>query len=162
MITYTNYAEFMKVLKATHNVTSEDVQREPHGTSYGSRWGVRLGNNVLKNKHTGEVLGYWEVTSADKEPGRGMVTYGRGNVCPSAAQKQKLEDERCYALKIMPEYGQSYISTGTSNSSGPWDKLNALGALEDKRHDLEYDDEFGYGLIQVVKVKKVDGKWVVA
>lgn len=163
MITYMNYAEFMKVLKATHNVTSEDIERSPEGKSYGSSYGVRLGNNVLKNKHTGEVLGYWEVTSASKEPGRGVVTYGRGNVCSTAAQRQALEASRCYGLKIIPQYGDPYISVGTSNQQGPWDKDSASYARQDKYNDLAYDDEFNHGgRMQVVKVAKVDGRWVEA
>jgi hypothetical protein len=64
-----------------------------------------------------------------------------------------------YGFLIKPQHGSPFVSVGTQHSHGPWDKFSAEANVRDKYEHYAYDDDFGHGTIQVVKVVKKNGKW---
>ena len=78
-----------------------------------------------------------------------------------ARKKSAPHPEKKYGLWVKPESGKPYLSIGTENSYGPWDKAAAVFAAQDKLHSFERDDEFGYGKVDVVEVMQSGNTWVV-
>lgn len=157
--TYSEPRDLYAAIKQHHGVEHADTERKQVGKSSTGRFGVVLATYYIVKKGTMDVLGRWTVTGADKIPGRGFVSYGDGNIAMSKKAIKNRDDNR-YGFLIKPQHGSPYISVGTQHSHGPWDGFSAKANVQDKYQHFEYDDEFGHGTIQVVKVVKKDGKWV--
>lgn len=150
--------ELYAAIKQHHGVEHSDTERKQVGKSSTGRHGVVLATYYIVKKGTMDVLGQWTVTGADKIPGRGFVSYGSGHIAMSKKAIKNRDDNR-YGFLIKPQHGSPYISVGTQHSHGPWDEFSAKANVQDKYQHFEYDDEFGHGTIQVVKVVKKNGKW---
>jgi hypothetical protein len=155
---YSEPRELYAAIKQHHSVEHTDTQRVQVGKSSTGRFGIVLATYYILKKGTQDVLGRWTVTGGDKIPGRGMVAYGEGNIALSK-KAQKNRDDNMYGFLIKPQHGSPFVSVGTQNSHGPWDKFSAEANVRDKYEHYAYDDEFGHGTISVVKVVKKNGKW---
>ena len=85
--TYSDWSDLYAAMKKQFG--DFDLERVPHGQQRSGRHGAQLGTKLLVNKKTGEVMGYWDVHSADMVPGRGFVAYGSGQL--ASGQKPKEE-----------------------------------------------------------------------
>lgn len=156
--TYSEPRDLYAAIKQHHGVEHTDTERKQVGKSSTGRFGVVLATYYIVKKGTMEVLGRWTVTGGDKILGRGFVAYGEGNIALSK-KAIKNRDDNMYGFLIKPQHGSPYVSVGTQHSHGPWDKFSAEANVRDKYEHFAYDDEFGHGTIQVVKVVKKNGKW---
>jgi hypothetical protein len=85
---YSNFGELKQAIKSVWG--SDEFERKMV-KSKGSYMGFTLGVSHLINKK-GQVVGYWELTGASMEPGRGTVTRGYGQVAvKKAPAKPKAE-----------------------------------------------------------------------
>lgn len=83
------YSSFAELKQAIKKVWGSDEFERKMVKSKGSQLGFSLGVSHLVNKK-GQVVGYWELTGASMEPGRGAVTRGYGQVAvKKAAAKPK-------------------------------------------------------------------------
>jgi hypothetical protein len=156
--TYSEPRELYAAIKQHHGVEHSDTERVQVGKSSTGRHGVVLAAYYILKKGTQDVLGRWTVTGGDKIPGRGFVSYGEGNIALSK-KAQKNRDDNMFGFLIKPQHGSPFVSVGTQHSHGPWDKFSAEANVRDKYEHYAYDDDFGHGTIQVVKVVKKNGKW---
>lgn len=147
--TYNSGYDLMQAIEKHHGVKSEDTE---------SVTVDKRNNYYVLKKGTMTVLGRKTITDGGMQPGRGRVTYVAGNIALSK-KAAKSRDDEMYGFLIKPQHGAAYLSVGTQHSYGPWNKFTAEANVRDKYQHFEYNDEFGHGTIQVVKVKKVDGRW---
>lgn len=153
-VRWTNGSEFQKILKQKFDVEPDDYTR------------VRVGE-PKKIQYYGTIVKMYYVNKKDP-----TIVYGRADVnrtqggaeyylAITRAEQKKIDDTPMYGHWIMPQYGPAYLSTSTEHSYGPWSKDEAEMNIQDKRAALKYDDDFNHGgRIKVVRVKKIDGKWI--
>lgn len=159
--TYHEQKDMYNAIEMHHGVSRDDTESLRISKAVGSSRFGSLYQYYIVKKGTLNVLACWTMTGLDKVPGRGMVSYGNGNIALSK-KAVKNRDDNTYGFSIKPQHGSAYVSVGTPNSHGPWDKFSAAAHVRDKYEHFEYDDDFGHGTISVVKVKKVNGKWELA
>lgn len=148
--TYHDGRDLMAAIEKHHGVSPSDTE-SVNVDGYN--------NYYILKKGTMEVLGRKSIKDMGVRPGFGRVVHLEGNIAMSKkAVKQR--DENLYGFLIKPQHGSPYISVGTQHSYGPWDKFSAEANVSDKYEHFAYNDDFGHGTIQVVKVKKVNGEWV--
>jgi hypothetical protein len=147
--TYHSGTDLLAAIEKHHGVKPEDTKRLTVD---------KRDNYYIVKKGTMDVLGRVTVTDGGIQPGRGRVAYVEGNIAISAKAKKE-RDDNLYGFWVKPQHGSPFVSVGTQHSHGPWSKFSAEANVRDKYEHYAYDDEFGHGTIQVVKVKKVNGKW---
>jgi len=89
---YHDWPEFRSELKKQFG--DVETKRVPHGPQRSGRHGVKLGIDLIVDKKTDKVLGYWETTRADMVPGRGFVSYGSGQLAKAQQDAPKKEEPK--------------------------------------------------------------------